>query len=252
MEFVYCRPMWGRVGVGDTVPMTPSPLLHIHAVEKTYGTGAGAVRALDQVSLDVPRGQFLAIMGPSGSGKSTLLQCAAGLDTVDAGRVVLDGDELTAMSDDQLTITRRDRIGFIFQAFNLIPTLTARDNIVLPLKMAKRLADPDWFDHVVVMLGLQNRLTHKPTELSGGQQQRVAVARALITQPDIIFADEPTGALDQATSASLIRFLRRLTDELNQTLVMVTHDAAVAEWADRIVELRDGSIAKDIVVRPVN
>lgn len=125
MEFVYCRPMWGRVGVGDTVAMTPPPLLHIHAVEKTYGTGAGAVRALDRVSLDVPRGQFLAIMGPSGSGKSTLLQCAAGLDTVDAGRVVLDSDELTAMSDDKLTITRRDRIGFIFQAFNLIPTLTA-------------------------------------------------------------------------------------------------------------------------------
>lgn len=251
MNFVYRSPMWRRVGLRDTVAMTPPPLLHVHAVEKTYGTGAGAVRALDQVSLDVPRGQFLAIMGPSGSGKSTLLQCAAGLDTVDAGQVVLDGDVLTAMRDDQLTITRRDRIGFIFQAFNLIPTLTAKDNIVLPLKMAKRTADPVWFDHVVGMLGLLDRLTHKPAELSGGQQQRVAVARALITQPDIIFADEPTGALDQATSASLIRFLRRLTDELNQTLVMVTHDAAVAEWADRIVELRDGSIARD-VARSVN
>lgn len=225
--------------------MTIQPLLRVHEIEKTYGTGVASVRALDHVSLDVPRGQFLAVMGPSGSGKSTLLQCAAGLDTVDAGRVVLDGDELTAMRDNQLTITRRDRIGFIFQSFNLLPTLTARDNIVLPLRMAKRAVDQHWFDHVVEMLGLQERLAHTPAELSGGQQQRVAVARALMTRPDVIFADEPTGALDQATSKRLVEFLRRLTDELDQTLVMVTHDPAAAQWADRIVELRDGRITSD-------
>lgn len=225
--------------------MTIQPLLRVLEIEKTYGTGVASVRALDHVSLDVPRGQFLAVMGPSGSGKSTLLQCAAGLDTVDAGRVVLDGDELTAMRDNQLTITRRDRIGFIFQSFNLLPTLTARDNIVLPLRMAKRAVDQHWSDHVVEMLGLQERLAHTPAELSGGQQQRVAVARALMTRPDVIFADEPTGALDQATSKRLVEFLRRLTDELDQTLVMVTHDPAAAQWADRIVELRDGRITSD-------
>lgn len=232
--------------------MTPHPLLRVRALEKTYGAGAGAVRALDRVSLDVPRGQFVAIMGPSGSGKSTLMQCAAGLDTVDSGQVFLDGDELTAMRDDQLTVTRRDRIGFIFQAFNLLPTLTARDNIVLPLTMAKRGVDKQWFDHVVAMLGLEDRLSHRPTELSGGQQQRVAVARALITQPDIIFADEPTGALDQATSESLMQFLRRLVDELGQTLIMVTHDQAAARWSDRIIELCDGHVTHDTAPRQVS
>lgn len=232
--------------------MTPHPLLRVQALEKTYGAGAGAVRALDRVSLDVPRGQFVAIMGPSGSGKSTLMQCAAGLDTVDAGQVFLDDDELTAMCDDQLTITRRDRIGFIFQAFNLLPTLTARDNIVLPLTMAKRDVDKQWFDHVVAMLGLEDRLAHRPTELSGGQQQRVAVARALITQPDIIFADEPTGALDQATSGTLMEFLRRLVDELGQTLIMVTHDPAAARWSDRIIELCDGRVTHDTAPRQVS
>lgn len=231
--------------------MTPHPLLRVRAIEKTYGAGAGAVRALDGVSLDVPPGQFVAIMGPSGSGKSTLMQCAAGLDSVDAGQVFLDGDELTAMRDDQLTITRRDRIGFIFQAFNLLPTLTARDNIVLPLTLAKRGVDNQWLDHVVAMLDLQDRLAHRPTELSGGQQQRVAVARALITQPDIIFADEPTGALDQATSKTLMQFLRRLVDELGRALIMVTHDPAAAGWSDRTIQLRDGCITHDTAPRQV-
>ncbi|WP_301925265.1 ABC transporter ATP-binding protein [Corynebacterium glaucum] len=232
--------------------MTPHPLLRVHALEKTYGAGAGAVRALDGVSLDVPRGQFVAIMGPSGSGKSTLMQCAAGLDTVDAGQVFLDGDELTAMRDDQLTVTRRDRIGFIFQAFNLLPTINERDNISLPLTMAKRGVDKQWFDHVVAMLGLKDRLAHRPTELSGGQQQRVAVARALITQPDIIFADEPTGALDQATSETLMQFLRRLSNELGQTLIMVTHDQAAAKWSDRIIELCDGRVTHDTALSQVS
>ncbi|WJZ08215.1 Macrolide export ATP-binding/permease protein MacB [Corynebacterium glaucum] len=232
--------------------MTLHPLLRVQALEKTYGAGAGAVRALDGVSLDVPRGQFVAIMGPSGSGKSTLMQCAAGLDTVDAGQVFLDGDELTAMRDDQLTVTRRDRIGFIFQAFNLLPTLNARDNISLPLTMAKRGVDKQWFDHVVAMLGLKDRLAHCPTELSGGQQQRVAVARALITQPDIIFADEPTGALDQATSETLMQFLRRLSNELGQTLIMVTHDQAAAKWSDRIIELCDGRVTHDTALSQVS
>ncbi|MFC5087831.1 ABC transporter ATP-binding protein [Corynebacterium aquatimens] len=225
--------------------MSHHPLLRIENLEKTFGTGENSVRALDRVSLEIPRGQFVAIMGPSGSGKSTLLQCAAGLDSVDSGRVFLRGDELSAMSDDDLTLTRRERIGFIFQAFNLLPTMTARDNIALPLAMGRKKIDDAWFGHVVDMLGLRDRLSHRPAELSGGQQQRAAIARALITRPDIIFADEPTGALDQDTSETLLRFLRKCTDELGQTLIMVTHDPAVAQWSDRLIEFSDGRIVRD-------
>lgn len=221
------------------------PLLDIQSLEKRFGTGSTTVHALGGITLTIGAGEFLAVMGPSGSGKSTLMQCAAGLDDVDGGRVFLGGDELTAMSDDELTLTRRGRIGFIFQAFNLMPMLTARDNIVLPLLMGRQHVDQQWLDHLVGMLGLKDRLDHYPAELSGGQQQRVAVARALITRPEVIFADEPTGALDQATSGMLLEFLRRCVDELGQTIIMVTHDPVAAQWADRIVELRDGYLVSD-------
>lgn len=222
-----------------------TPLLHIQSLEKRFGSGSTTVHALAGITLTIGAGEFLAVMGPSGSGKSTFMQCAAGLDDVDGGRVFLGGEELTAMSDDELTLTRRRRIGFIFQAFNLMPMLSTRDNIVLPLLMGGQQVDHQWLDHVVGMLGLQDRLDHYPAELSGGQQQRVAVARALITRPEVIFADEPTGALDQATSGVLLEFLRRCVDELGQTLIMVTHDPVAAQWADRIVELRDGRVVSD-------
>lgn len=225
--------------------MTPSSLLCLRNLTKIYGSDENVVRALDRINLDVMHRQFVAITGPSGSGKSTLLHCAAGLDAASGGQVYLNGDELTSMNDDALTLTRRDRIGFIFQAFNLLPTMTAEENVLLPLRLGKRRVDSSWFDAVVGMLGIGDRLEHYPVELSGGQQQRVAVARALMTKPELIFADEPTGALDQSSSDILMRFLRRSSDELGQTIVMVTHDSAAARWADRIVELRDGRVASD-------
>jgi putative ABC transport system ATP-binding protein len=212
---------------------------------KVYGTGPGAVRALDGVSATFDRGRFTAIMGASGSGKSTFMHCLAGLDTVTSGTVTVGGTELTGLSDRALTGVRRDRIGFVFQAFNLLPQLTARQNITLPAELAGRAVDRDLFDHVVGVLGIGDRLGHRPAELSGGQQQRVALARALSTRPDVIFADEPTGNLDSRSGAEVLGFLRDSVHRLGQTVVMVTHDPNAAGYADRTLVLADGRIVED-------
>jgi putative ABC transport system ATP-binding protein len=212
-------------------------------ISKTYGRGPGAVTALDRVSVDFARARFTAIMGPSGSGKSTLLHCLAGLDTVDEGVVRVAGTDLTGLGERQLTRLRRDRIGFIFQSFNLLPTLNAADNIRLPLALAGRRPDEAWFKRLIDAVGLRDRLHHKPAELSGGQQQRVAAARALAGQPQIVFADEPTGNLDSVARGELLDLLRRCVDDLGQTIVMVTHDPVAAASADRVVFLADGRIA---------
>ena len=214
---------------------------------KTYGSGETAVRALDGVSVGIEAGHFTAIMGPSGSGKSTLMHLLAGLDTPTGGRVFLGDTELTSLSDKQLTTLRRRSVGFVFQAFNLLPTLTAQQNIRLPLDLAGRGTDPAWERLIVDELGLGDRLGHRPGELSGGQQQRVALARALVTRPEVIFADEPTGALDSTTGAEVLALLRRSVDEWGQTVVMVTHDAGAAAVADRVLLLADGQIAGDLV-----
>ncbi|HEU0172070.1 MAG TPA: ABC transporter ATP-binding protein [Acidimicrobiales bacterium] len=209
---------------------------------KVYGSGDTAVVALDEVTLELPTGRFTAIMGPSGSGKSTLLHCLAGLDRLTAGQVLVGDVELGALSDKELTLLRRTRIGFVFQAFNLLPTLTARENITLPLTLAGRTPEPAWFDEVIATVDLGDRLGHRPAELSGGQQQRVAVARALLSRPAIVFADEPTGNLDSRSSAELLVFLRRAVDQTGQTIVMVTHDPGAAAHADAVVFLADGRI----------
>jgi len=215
-------------------------------VTKAYGTGVASVVALDDISVDVRRGQFTAIMGPSGSGKSTLMHCLAGLDTVDSGEVWIGETLLADLGDRGLADLRRNRIGFIFQQFNLLPTLTAEENITLPLAIAKRKPNAEWFDKVVEALGLADRLTHRPSELSGGQQQRVASARALLPKPDVIFADEPTGNLDSRSSTEILRFLRRSVDEFGQTIVMVTHDPNAAAYADRVVFLLDGRLVDEL------
>jgi putative ABC transport system ATP-binding protein len=209
---------------------------------KVYGTGDTSVRALDDVTLALPAGRFTAIMGPSGSGKSTLMHCMAGLDDLTSGRVYLGDVELGGLSDKRLTRLRRERIGFVFQAFNLLPMLTARENITLPLDLAGRKVEPGWLDAVVDTVGLGDRLRHRPAELSGGQQQRVAVARALASRPDVIFADEPTGNLDSRSGAEVLAFLRRAVDEWRQTIVMVTHDPVAAGYADAVVFLGDGRV----------
>ncbi len=209
---------------------------------KTYGTGGAQVRALDGVDIDVAPGTFTAIMGPSGSGKSTLLHTLAGLDTLDEGQVWIGTEELGSLGDRELTRLRRDRVGFIFQAFNLVPTLTARENVLLPLTIAGRNADLEWFDTVIAAVGLGERLAHRPTELSGGQQQRVAAARALVSRPAVIFADEPSGNLDSRSGAELLSFMRMAVREFGQSIVMVTHDATAAAYADRVVFLADGRI----------
>ena len=209
---------------------------------KVYGIGDTAVLALDEVDVAFERGRFTAVMGPSGSGKSTLMHCVAGLDSLTAGRVLIGDVDLSTLSDRDLTRLRRDRIGFVFQAFNLIPTLTAQENIVLPDRLAGRRADAAWVDQVVAAVGLGDRLRHRPSELSGGQQQRVAVARALAGRPDIVFADEPTGNLDSRTGAEILGFLRRAVDDLGQTVVMVTHEPTAAAYADEVVFLADGRI----------
>ncbi len=211
-------------------------------VVKVYGSGPNAVYALNGVTIGFPAGRFTAIMGPSGSGKSTLMHCLAGLDKVTSGSVQIGGVELTRLSDSQLTQLRRDRVGFVFQAFNLLPTLTAEQNILLPLELAGRKVDRAWFDQVVHVLGIANRLGHRPAELSGGQQQRVACARALVTRPQVIFADEPTGNLDSRSSAEVLYFLRMSVRQLGQTIVMVTHDPVAASYADQVVFLADGRI----------
>jgi putative ABC transport system ATP-binding protein len=215
-------------------------------VSKIYGEGDAAVRALDSVTVGFPTGRFTAIMGPSGSGKSTLMHCLAGLDSVTSGNVYLGPTDLSSLDDKALTQLRRDQVGFIFQAFNLLPTLTALENITLPLDLAGRKPDQAWLDQVIDTVGLRPRLTHRPTELSGGQQQRVAVGRALATRPKIVFADEPTGNLDSRAGAEILGFLRKSVDDLGQTIVMVTHDPTAAGYADAAVFLGDGHIVDEM------
>ncbi|WP_327240201.1 ABC transporter ATP-binding protein [Streptomyces sp. NBC_01318] len=218
-------------------------------LSKIYGESETKVTALDRVTVDFPQGEFTAIMGPSGSGKSTLMHCVAGLDSFSSGSVRLGETELGSLKDKQLTQLRRDKIGFIFQAFNLLPTLTALENITLPMDIAGRKPDAEWLRGVIDMVGLSDRLKHRPTELSGGQQQRVAVARALASRPEIIFGDEPTGNLDSRSGAEVLGFLRNSVRELGQTVVMVTHDPVAASYADRVIFLADGAIV-DQMVRP--
>jgi putative ABC transport system ATP-binding protein len=220
----------------------------VSATELTrcYGEGDAAVQALQGVSLGIAKGQFAAVMGPSGSGKSTLMHIMAGLDQPTTGQISIDGVELTELNDKKLTLLRREHIGFIFQFFNLLPMLTAEENIRLPLQIAGRKADDEWVDRVIDRVGLSDRRKHRPSELSGGQQQRVAIARALVSQPTVIFADEPTGNLDTTTGNEILTLLREAVDETNQTTVMVTHDATAAATADRVLFLEDGRIVRDM------
>ncbi len=212
------------------------------SLTRTYGSGATLVHALDGVDLDIAAGRFTAIMGPSGSGKSTLMHCLAGLDVPTSGSVTVAGRELARMSDRTLTVFRREHIGFVFQSFNLLPMLTARHNILLPVELASARVDPEWFDLLVDVLSIRDRLDHRPGELSGGQQQRVAVARGLVARPAIMFADEPTGNLDSRASIEVLGLLRRCVRELGQTVVMVTHDQVAASYADDVVVLEDGRV----------
>ncbi|HEY8532904.1 MAG TPA: ABC transporter ATP-binding protein [Micromonospora sp.] len=215
-------------------------------VWKVYGTGEAQVIALRGVTVEFERGRFTAIMGPSGSGKSTLMHCLAGLDVVTRGEVTIGDTRVTGLSDAGLTRLRRDKVGFIFQQFNLLPTLTAKENILLPLAIAGRKPDPAWFDTVIDIVGLRDRLNHRPSQLSGGQQQRVACARALVARPEVIFADEPTGNLDSRAGAEVLNFLRNSVKEYGQTIVMVTHDPVAASYADRVVFLADGQIVTEL------
>ncbi|ACL40236.1 ABC transporter related [Pseudarthrobacter chlorophenolicus A6] len=225
---------------------TSSPAVQAVSLTKNYGRGATRVSALREVSVNFDAGRFTAIMGPSGSGKSTLMHCLAGLDTADSGQILVGGTDITALNDKQLTALRRDRIGFVFQAFNLVPTLTAEQNITLPLALANKATDTAWFDTVVSTLGLKDRLRHRPHELSGGQQQRVAVARALLTRPDVVFGDEPTGNLDSTAGGEVLALLRRSSREMGQTIIMVTHDPVAASYADRVVLMSDGNLVGEI------
>jgi putative ABC transport system ATP-binding protein len=237
----------------DTATQPPPPppaagLVAAQAVQasKVYGAGETEVRALDNVSVQFGSGRFTAIMGPSGSGKSTLMHCMAGLDSLTSGQVFIGDTNLSMLSERDLTLLRRDHVGFVFQAYNLVPTLTAAENITLPMDLAGRTPDQGWLDTVVQTVGLQERLNHRPSELSGGQQQRVAVARALASRPQIIFADEPTGNLDSRSGGEILQFMRHAVTELHQTIVMVTHDPVAAGYADRVVFLVDGRIVDDM------
>ena len=214
---------------------------------KVYGAAATTVRALDEVTAEFASGHLTAIMGPSGSGKSTMLHCLAGLDRLTSGQAFVGGVELGTLSDKQMTLLRRERIGFVFQAFNLVPTLTARENILLPLALAGRSADAGWYDTLIAALGIGDRLAHRPAELSGGQQQRVAMGRALVTRPDLVFADEPTGNLDSKSATELLDQMRTAVDRFGQTVVMVTHDARAASYADRVVFLADGKVVGELL-----
>jgi putative ABC transport system ATP-binding protein len=215
-------------------------------VSKIYGSGDATVRALDNISVEFGASVFTAIMGPSGSGKSTLLHCLAGLDRVTSGNIYLGDIEITGSNEKQLTLIRRDRIGFVFQAYNLIPTLNAEENITLPMALAGKKPDPDWYRQIVQTVGLADRLKHRPNELSGGQQQRVAVARALVSRPTLMFADEPTGNLDSKSGAEILAFMRSAVKDLHQTIVMVTHDPIAAGYSDRVVFLADGHIVDEM------
>ena len=231
----------------DPAATTPNaPALRTVRLRKVYGSGEGSVVAVDGVELALEPATFTAIMGPSGSGKSTLMHCMAGLDRATSGQIFLGTDELSSMPEKELTKLRRDKVGFVFQSFNLLPTLTAEQNILLPLDLAGRRVDRALFDQVVSSLRLTDRLTHRPSELSGGQQQRVAIARALITRPQVLFADEPTGALDSRTGAELLAYLQHSVRDLSQTIVMVTHDPNAAVHADRVLILSDGHIVSDL------
>jgi putative ABC transport system ATP-binding protein len=221
-------------------------IAYADGLSKVYGTGEAAVTALDDVSVTFERGRLTAIMGPSGSGKSTLMHCMAALDAPSSGRVVIDGVELGGLKDRELTRLRRDRLGFVFQAYNLVPTLSARENITLPLDIAGGSLDPEWFDTVIDTVGLRDRLSHRPNQLSGGQQQRVACARALLSRPAIVFADEPTGNLDSHASAEILHFLRTSVDTFGQSVVMVTHEPTAAGYADRVLFLDDGRIVDEL------
>jgi putative ABC transport system ATP-binding protein len=233
--------------VAESGPMAlPTIAAHTIDATKVYGRGQTEVRALDGITVEFGARRFTAIMGPSGSGKSTLLHCIAGLDALTSGQAFIAGDDLSRLNDHELTVLRRDRVGFVFQAYNLVPTLSALENIRLPLRLAGRKGDLEWINTVVDTMGLADRLEHRPSELSGGQQQRVAVARALATRPQIIFGDEPTGNLDSRASAEVLTFMRRAVDEMSQTIVMVTHDPRAASYADRIVFLADGRVVDEM------
>lgn len=222
------------------------PIITLHDVTKIYGKADAAVHALNQVNVTFQSGQFTAIMGPSGSGKSTMLHILAGLDTATSGQVIFEGTDITSLDDNDLTRLRRNRIGFVFQSFNLVPTLDAAANIDLPLSLAGRKPDRAWKEQIITSLGLGERLKHRPSQLSGGQQQRVAIARALVTQPAVIVADEPTGNLDSAASAEVLGLLRQAIDQLGQSVIMVTHDRHAAAFADRVLIVRDGRIEHDL------
>lgn len=236
----------GRLSTGENMI---SPAVLLESVTKTYGRGSQAVTALNDVSIEIPRGTFTAVMGPSGSGKSTFLHCAAGLDRPASGSVRIADEELTGMDETALTHVRRRRVGFVFQAFNLVPALTVRQNITLPLRLAGERADRGWLDEIIQRVGLTGRVNHRPSQLSGGQQQRVAIARALITRPDVIFGDEPTGALDTVTAKEILTLLRACVDDAGQTVVLVTHDPVAASYAHRVLFLADGRIV-DYTDRP--
>ena len=222
------------------------PAARVQNLTKTYGSGQAQVVALDDVTLDIHRGEFTAVMGPSGSGKSTLMHCCAALDTATSGSVFVGDTDISRLKDKELTRLRRDQVGFVFQSFNLVPTLTAEENILLPLSIAGRKPDADWYRTVIETVGLGDRLDHRPNQLSGGQQQRVAVARALASRPSIVFADEPTGNLDSRSGAEVLTLLRRSVDEFGQTVVMVTHDPVAAAFTDRVVFLADGKVVDEI------
>jgi putative ABC transport system ATP-binding protein len=226
----------------------PSTVVRCEDLSRRYGEGEAAVDALKSVELEFPRGQLTSIVGPSGSGKSTLMHLLAGLDRPTAGRVWIDGTEITQLDDDDLTQLRRDKLGFVFQFFNLVPVLNAEENVVLPLRIAGEKPDPEWVDSILERVGIADRRTHRPAELSGGQQQRVAIARALISRPAVVFADEPTGNLDTTSSAQVLDVLRASVDELGGTVIMVTHDPRVAAYANRVVLLVDGEISSDAAV----
>ena len=227
-------------------PAQASSIVRLQDVSKIYGSGDAQVRALDDVSVGFGAGEFTAIMGPSGSGKSTMMHILAGLDAPTSGHVFVEDTDITALKDTALTKLRRDRIGFVFQSFNLVPTLDARANILLPMRLAGSTPEKDWFDLIVSSLGIADRLSHRPSEMSGGQQQRVAVARALMSRPAVIVADEPTGNLDSHSTGEVMDLLRRAVDELGQSVIMVTHDTATAAYADRVLVCRDGRIVSDL------